>query len=276
MHPPPPPAPSITDTPEDRALKAKHAAMWASGSYRTVVDDVVAPLGGILVDVVDVQPGQRVLDVAAGTGTSALPAARRGAEVIATDLTPELLDVGRAAAAAEGLQLTLGDRRRRGVALRRRRVRRRAVRHRRHVRPAPPAGGRRARPGLPAGRDHRRPELDAGGLHRAAVRHHEAVRAAASSGSLAGPAVGSGRSRPRSVRGPGHRSGRAPADAAGRPLRRPGRSSATSSRPTTARRSRCTASSPTTPRRSTPWTPTSPPWVTGSSATGSWAGSTCS
>jgi ubiquinone/menaquinone biosynthesis C-methylase UbiE len=101
-----PTAPSITDTPEDRALKAKHAAMWASGSYPTVVEDVVAPLGGILVDVVDVQPGQRVLDVAAGTGTSALPAARRGAEVIATDLTPELLDVGRAAAAAEGLQLT--------------------------------------------------------------------------------------------------------------------------------------------------------------------------
>ncbi len=101
-----PKAPSITDTPEDRALKAKHAAMWASGSYPTVVEDVVAPLGGILVDVVDVQPGQRVLDVAAGTGTSALPAARRGAEVVATDLTPELLDVGRAAAAAEGLQLT--------------------------------------------------------------------------------------------------------------------------------------------------------------------------
>ena len=50
--------------------------------------------------------GQRVLDVAAGTGTSALPAARRGAEVTATDLTPELLDVGRAAAAAEGLELT--------------------------------------------------------------------------------------------------------------------------------------------------------------------------
>ena len=101
--------PSITDTPEDRALKAKHAAMWASGSYRTVVDDVVAPLGGILVETVDVQPGQRVLDVAAGTGTSALPAARRGAQVIATDLTPELLDVGRAAAAAEGLDPSTGS-----------------------------------------------------------------------------------------------------------------------------------------------------------------------
>jgi len=99
-------AASVTETPEDQALKAKHAAMWASGSYPTVVEDVVAPLGGILVETVDVRRGQRVLDVAAGTGTSALPSARRGAEVIATDLTPELLDVGRAAAAAEGLDLT--------------------------------------------------------------------------------------------------------------------------------------------------------------------------
>jgi ubiquinone/menaquinone biosynthesis C-methylase UbiE len=96
----------ITTTPQDHALKAKHAAMWASGSYPTVVDDIVGPLGGILVDTVDVQKGQRVLDVAAGTGTSALPSARSGAEVTATDLTPELLDVGRAAADVEGLELT--------------------------------------------------------------------------------------------------------------------------------------------------------------------------
>jgi SAM-dependent methyltransferase len=97
--------PSITATPEDRALKAKHAAMWASGSYPTVVDDVVNTLGGILVDTIDVQAGERVLDIAAGTGTSAIPSARRGADVTATDLTPELLEVGRAAAAAEGLEL---------------------------------------------------------------------------------------------------------------------------------------------------------------------------
>jgi ubiquinone/menaquinone biosynthesis C-methylase UbiE len=96
----------ITATPQDQALKAKHAAMWASGSYPTVVDDIVEPLGGILVETVDVRSGQRVLDVAAGTGTSALPSARSGAEVTATDLTPELLDVGRAAAAGAGLKLT--------------------------------------------------------------------------------------------------------------------------------------------------------------------------
>jgi SAM-dependent methyltransferase len=97
---------SITASEEDRALKAKHAAMWASGSYPTVVDEVVHALGGILVEAIDVQPGQRVLDVAAGTGTSAIPSARRGAEVTATDLTPELLAVGGAAADAEGIELT--------------------------------------------------------------------------------------------------------------------------------------------------------------------------
>ncbi|MET0811604.1 MAG: methyltransferase domain-containing protein [Microbacterium sp.] len=96
----------VTATDEDRALKAKHAAMWASGSYPTVVDEVVHTLGGVLVDALDVQPGQRVLDVAAGTGTSAIPSARRGAEVVATDLTPELLAVGRADAEAQGIEVT--------------------------------------------------------------------------------------------------------------------------------------------------------------------------
>lgn len=90
----------------DRALKARHAAMWASGNYPTVADEVVGGLGTILVETVDVQPGQRVLDVAAGTGTSAIPAARRGAVVTATDLTPELLEVGRTATQADGLALT--------------------------------------------------------------------------------------------------------------------------------------------------------------------------
>lgn len=96
----------LTATPEDQALKAKHAAMWASGNYPAVADEVVGSLGRILVDTLDVQSGQRVLDVAAGTGTAALPAARRGAHVTATDLTPELLAVGKAEAEASGLELT--------------------------------------------------------------------------------------------------------------------------------------------------------------------------
>jgi SAM-dependent methyltransferase len=44
-----------------------------------------------------------VLDVASGTGNAAIPAARRGAHVVASDLTPELLDAGRRA--ADGLDI---------------------------------------------------------------------------------------------------------------------------------------------------------------------------
>jgi SAM-dependent methyltransferase len=47
----------------------------------------------------------RVLDVAAGTGNASLPAARAGADVTASDLTPELLEAGRKRAEAEGLTL---------------------------------------------------------------------------------------------------------------------------------------------------------------------------
>src|SRR4051794_9895597 len=49
--------------------------------------------------------GMRGLDVAAGTGNASLPAARRGAEVTASDLTPELLAAGRRRAEGEGLSL---------------------------------------------------------------------------------------------------------------------------------------------------------------------------
>ena len=90
----------------DRALKTKHRAMWAMGNYPTVVTDVVAPLGPILVDVAGVKPGDVVLDVAAGSGNAAIPAARAGARVIASDLTPELLETGQKLAAEAGVQLT--------------------------------------------------------------------------------------------------------------------------------------------------------------------------
>ena len=50
-------------------------------------------------------PGDHVLDVAAGSGNVAIPAAATGAHVIASDLTPELLDQGRADAEAAGVDL---------------------------------------------------------------------------------------------------------------------------------------------------------------------------
>lgn len=90
----------------DQALKTKHRAVWASGNYSAVVNDLVNPLGPILVEAAGIKPGDLVLDVAAGTGNAAIPAAQIGAEVIASDLTPELMEVGKKWAAEVGVQLT--------------------------------------------------------------------------------------------------------------------------------------------------------------------------
>ena len=90
----------------DRVLKAKHRAMWALGDYPAVASDVVGALGPILVEASKVGRGDRVLDVAAGAGSASIPAAQAGASVVASDLTPELLDSGRRQAEALGVDVT--------------------------------------------------------------------------------------------------------------------------------------------------------------------------
>lgn len=86
-------------------LKARHRSMWASGDYPSMVETFLLPLGPRLVEACEIGPGMRVLDVAAGTGNAAIPAAARGAAVVASDLTPELFEAGRARAAVEGVEL---------------------------------------------------------------------------------------------------------------------------------------------------------------------------
>lgn len=89
----------------DRALKAAHRRMWALGDYPTVAAEVIPDLGSTLVGACGITAGLRVLDVAAGSGNAAIPAALAGADVVACDLTPELLDAGRAQAATLGVSL---------------------------------------------------------------------------------------------------------------------------------------------------------------------------
>ena len=106
----------MTDTTQERPtgtrygaapeVKQKHRAMWALGDYPAVAHDIVAPLGEVLVEACLVTTGDRVLDVAAGTGTVAIPAAEAGARVTASDLTPELLAVGAATTRGTGLDIT--------------------------------------------------------------------------------------------------------------------------------------------------------------------------
>ncbi|RYV52399.1 class I SAM-dependent methyltransferase [Pengzhenrongella frigida] len=93
------------DTEADRALKAKHRAMWALGDYPTLAAEIIADLGLALVRASAMRPGDRVLDVAAGAGNAAIPAALAGSRVVASDLTPELLEHGQRQAAARGAEL---------------------------------------------------------------------------------------------------------------------------------------------------------------------------
>jgi SAM-dependent methyltransferase len=96
---------TTTSAEADNALKARHRAMWALGDYHAVATEIIPDLGPELVEAAHLGPGDHVLDVAAGSGNVAIPAAATGAHVVATDLTPELLDQGREDAEAAGVSL---------------------------------------------------------------------------------------------------------------------------------------------------------------------------
>ena len=85
-------------------LRAKQQQVWSSGDYNRIAALTVA-VNETLVTSAQVAPGEDVLDVATGTGHSALAAARVGARVTGIDYVPELLDIGRQRAAAERLDV---------------------------------------------------------------------------------------------------------------------------------------------------------------------------
>lgn len=90
---------------DGQPLPAGHRMMWALGDYALMTEEVMAPLGPILVAATGIGPRDRVLDVAAGSGNISLSAAKTGARVVSTDLIPELMQRSRDRAAEEGLQL---------------------------------------------------------------------------------------------------------------------------------------------------------------------------
>lgn len=95
----------MTEAIQPTELKLRHRKMWASGDYPSVARELIPRLGERLVAAADVKAGDRVLDVAAGSGNAAIPAAALGAQVVASDLTPEMFDAGRREAAARGVEL---------------------------------------------------------------------------------------------------------------------------------------------------------------------------
>ncbi len=92
-------------TPDLGAIKAKQQATWATGDY-SVVGTTLQIVGEQLCETINLAPGSRVLDVAAGNGNVTLAAARRFCQVTSTDYVGALLDCASKRAEAERLKVT--------------------------------------------------------------------------------------------------------------------------------------------------------------------------
>jgi SAM-dependent methyltransferase len=86
------------------AMKQMTKAIWSLGDYSPLAR-LVEPAARELVDACGISSGHAVLDVGAGNGNAAIAAAGRGARVVASDLTPALMDQGRSRAELRGLNI---------------------------------------------------------------------------------------------------------------------------------------------------------------------------
>ena len=96
---------TTTPAPDLEAVKAKQQVTWGSGDY-ALIGTTLQIVGETLCEAVDVEAGSQVLDVAAGNGNASLAAARRGADVTASDYVEVLLQRAQQRAEADGLPLT--------------------------------------------------------------------------------------------------------------------------------------------------------------------------
>jgi len=85
-------------------FKQRHAWIWGQGDY-SVLSELLRPASEALCEACVVSAGQEVLDVAAGDGNFALACARRGAKVVASDLSPGMVERGRARSRDEGYDI---------------------------------------------------------------------------------------------------------------------------------------------------------------------------
>ena len=96
---------TTTTAPDLETIKARQQKTWASGDYSAIAARI-SLISERLCDAADLRAGWRVLDIAGGSGNTALAAARLGAEVVTLDYVPALLDRACERAAAEGLAIT--------------------------------------------------------------------------------------------------------------------------------------------------------------------------
>lgn len=85
-------------------IKAQAREGWSKGDY-SGLSEQLRPAARVLADACAVSAGQEVLDVAAGDGNFAIVCAEEGASVVASDLSPRMVEMGRRRSGAEGVEI---------------------------------------------------------------------------------------------------------------------------------------------------------------------------
>jgi len=95
-------------TPDINAIKSKMKTIWTAGDFGKIAE-IIQGGADEFIDRLNLKPGETVLDVACGTGNTAIPAAKKGAAVTGVDIAANSLEQARARAAAEDLEVKFDE-----------------------------------------------------------------------------------------------------------------------------------------------------------------------
>lgn len=83
-------------------MRNPNKALWEKGDF-TRIAETMRESGEILINKIGVTKGLRILDLGCGDGTTAIPSAKRGADVLGVDIAANLVEAGNIRAKKEGL-----------------------------------------------------------------------------------------------------------------------------------------------------------------------------